>query len=93
MSILLTSSNVLDLAHMMKNVLVPPQIYLGDVHCYLYDVDNWDATLYKRPRFMSEFGLQSWPSAVTMAQVSRRAGNHKGGPDTPFLFCTHTLKT
>jgi hypothetical protein len=43
--------------------------FYGDVHCYLYDVDNWDSTLYKRPRFMSEFGLQSWPSALTMAQV------------------------
>jgi hypothetical protein len=32
--------------------------YYGDVHCYLYDVDNWDVTAYKRPRFMSEFGLQ-----------------------------------
>eukprot|EP00750_Incisomonas_marina_P005964 INCI14258.2.p1 GENE.INCI14258.2~~INCI14258.2.p1 ORF type:complete len:545 (-),score=88.70 INCI14258.2:874-2508(-) len=43
--------------------------YYGDVHCYLYDVDNWDVTAYKRPRFMSEFGLQSWPSALTMGQV------------------------
>ena len=39
------------------------------MHCYLYDVDNWDVTAYKRPRFMSEFGLQSWPSALTMGQV------------------------
>ena len=35
----------------------------------LYDVDAWDSTMYKRPRFMSEFGLQSWPSAITMSQV------------------------
>lgn len=41
----------------------------GDVHCYLYDVDNWDTTMYKRPRFMSEFGLQSWPSGLTMSAV------------------------
>lgn len=34
-----------------------------------YDVDSWDHTVYKRPRFMSEFGLQSWPSALTMATV------------------------
>ena len=43
--------------------------FFGDVHCYLYDVDNWDVTAFKRPRFMSEYGLQSWPSAVTMAEV------------------------
>ena len=40
--------------------------FFGDVHCYLYDADNWDTTVYKKPRFMSEFGLQSWPSALTM---------------------------
>lgn len=43
--------------------------FYGDVHCYLYDSDNWDFTSYKRPRFMSEFGLQSWPSAMTMSSV------------------------
>lgn len=43
--------------------------FYGDVHCYLYDSDNWDFTSYKRPRFMSEFGLQSWPSALTMSEV------------------------
>ena len=43
--------------------------FYGDVHCYLYDVDNWDVTAFKRPRFMSEFGLQSWPSALTLAGV------------------------
>ena len=39
------------------------------MHCYLYDSDAWDHTSYRRPRFMSEFGLQSWPSAMTMAKV------------------------
>ena len=24
--------------------------FYGDVHCYLYDVDNWDTKMYKRPR-------------------------------------------
>lgn len=43
--------------------------FYGDVHCYLYDSDNWDDTLYQSPRFMSEFGLQSWPSAMTMSSV------------------------
>ncbi len=40
--------------------------FYGDTHCYLYTTDNWDVTLYWKPRFMSEFGLQSWPSARTM---------------------------
>tara|TARA_B110000208_G_scaffold175619_1_gene221343 strand:- start:558 stop:3725 length:3168 start_codon:yes stop_codon:yes gene_type:complete len=43
--------------------------FYGDMHNYLYDLDNWDDTLYKSPRFMSEFGLQSWPSALTMGSV------------------------
>ena len=43
--------------------------FYGDVHNYLYDVDNWDSTVFKSPRFMSEFGLQSWPSAITMSKV------------------------
>ena len=47
--------------------------FYGDVHCYLYDSDSWDVTSYKRPRFMSEFGLQSWPSAITMASVFPKA--------------------
>lgn len=40
--------------------------FFGDTHCYLYTTDNWDVTLYWKPRFMSEFGLQSWPAAKTM---------------------------
>lgn len=43
--------------------------FYGDVHCYLYDANNWDVRIYKRPRFMSEFGLQSWPSGLTMSRV------------------------
>ena len=31
-------------------------------------MDNWDTTVFKRPRFMSEFGLQSWPSASTLSK-------------------------
>lgn len=40
--------------------------FYGDVHSYLYGADSWDPSVFKRPRFMSEFGLQSWPSAITL---------------------------
>eukprot|EP00052_Salpingoeca_macrocollata_P019154 m.158510 g.158510 ORF g.158510 m.158510 type:complete len:637 (-) comp20881_c0_seq3:84-1994(-) len=40
----------------------------GDDHLYLYGEDCWDVTVYSRPRFQSEYGLQSWPSAATMAK-------------------------
>ena len=42
--------------------------FQGDVHSYLYSIDCWDITKYATSRFMSEFGLQSWPSFSTMSQ-------------------------
>ncbi|ETO31067.1 hypothetical protein RFI_06054 [Reticulomyxa filosa] len=57
----------------------PQNPFYGDVHSfrfcfffcffqslYLYDIDCWNVSLYVRPRFMSEFGLQSWPSFITI---------------------------
>ena len=40
--------------------------YFGDLHSYLYSTDCWDVDVYERPRLMSEFGLQSWPSYATL---------------------------
>jgi len=40
--------------------------FYGDDHKYLYTEDPFDVRIYDRPRFMSEFGLQSWPELETM---------------------------
>ena len=42
--------------------------FQGDLHSYKYNIDCWDITQYAESRFMSEFGLQSWPSFVTMSK-------------------------
>eukprot|EP01084_Bolivina_argentea_P281133 480969_1 len=41
--------------------------FYGDLHSYNYGMDCWDYTQFGRSRFMSEFGLQSWPSFSTMS--------------------------
>ena len=42
--------------------------------------------IYKRPRFMSEFGLQSWPSALTLqAVLARRPSPHRSTASAPRL--------
>ena len=46
----------------------PYSPFYGDVHVYLYNQDCWDVSIYPRPRFVSEFGLQSWPDLVTMGK-------------------------
>ena len=43
-------------------------LYYGDLHSYLYSADCWNVSVYMRPRFMSEFGLQSWPSYATLKE-------------------------
>ncbi|KAH7945806.1 hypothetical protein HPB49_015839 [Dermacentor silvarum] len=42
----------------------------GDVHFYQYWENSWEPSLYPIPRFVSEFGLLSYPSAETMGKVS-----------------------
>ncbi|CAD5125713.1 DgyrCDS13919 [Dimorphilus gyrociliatus] len=44
----------------------PQDPLYGDVHYYNYIGDSWNWTIYPIPRFLSEFGLQSWPSSYTM---------------------------
>jgi hypothetical protein len=40
------------------------------VHHYDYFSDNWDWTIYPRPRFASEFGFQSWCSLQALKAVA-----------------------
>ncbi|XP_075550187.1 beta-mannosidase-like [Dermacentor variabilis] len=49
----------------------------GDVHFYEYWQNGWDPSVYPIPRFVSEFGLPSYPSAETMQRVS---------PDSTLVF-------
>ena len=46
----------------------PYSEFFGDIHVYLYNQDCWDVNVYPRPRFMSEFGLQSWPDFMTISK-------------------------
>ncbi|XP_037073776.1 LOW QUALITY PROTEIN: beta-mannosidase-like [Pollicipes pollicipes] len=48
----------------------PGSSLYGDVHVYEYILDMWNTTVFPRPRFSSEYGLQSWPSLLSLAAVS-----------------------
>nr|XP_016932331.1 beta-mannosidase isoform X1 [Drosophila suzukii] len=39
----------------------PQDNHNGDVHFYDYTKDGWDPEIYPRPRFVSEYGFQSFP--------------------------------
>uniref|UniRef100_A0A6P4EG48 beta-mannosidase n=1 Tax=Drosophila rhopaloa TaxID=1041015 RepID=A0A6P4EG48_DRORH len=41
----------------------PQDNHNGDVHFYDYLRDGWDPGIYPRPRFVSEYGFQSFPGA------------------------------
>eukprot|EP01006_Ploeotia_vitrea_P029675 TRINITY_DN62168_c0_g1_i2.p1 TRINITY_DN62168_c0_g1~~TRINITY_DN62168_c0_g1_i2.p1 ORF type:complete len:648 (-),score=52.45 TRINITY_DN62168_c0_g1_i2:107-2050(-) len=58
----------------------PQSQFYGDVHTYEYLVDCWDPSVYKSPRFTSEFGLQSWPSAITMNKFFPSTDQHWNSP-------------
>ncbi|XP_039491613.1 beta-mannosidase isoform X1 [Drosophila santomea] len=41
----------------------PQDNHNGDVHFYDYTKDGWNPDIFPRPRFVSEFGFQSFPGA------------------------------
>lgn len=51
----------------------PASELFGDLHYYSYITDCWDISSYPSPRFASEFGFQSFPSFLSMANVSSQA--------------------
>jgi hypothetical protein len=52
----------------------PQNWYYGDVHYYNYQADCWDVTKYPGSRFTSEYGVQSFPSFITLESVSDELG-------------------
>eukprot|EP00057_Strongylocentrotus_purpuratus_P006506 XP_011660980.1 PREDICTED: beta-mannosidase isoform X2 [Strongylocentrotus purpuratus] len=48
----------------------PTSVYYGDVHYYNYNADCWNISSFPKPRFASEYGVQSWPSFQTLSPVS-----------------------
>lgn len=49
----------------------PYDPHYGDTHYYNYMADNWDANIYPRTRFASEYGFQSLPSIKTMKTATK----------------------
>ncbi|EDV92669.1 beta-mannosidase [Drosophila grimshawi] len=47
----------------------PQETSNGDVHFYDYFKDAWNADIYPRPRFASEYGLQSLPGAFAWSRL------------------------
>lgn len=72
-----------------RNAPIPSEtplegIFRGDFHGYLYTIDCWDASNYPRTRFTTEFGLQSWPSMLTMLQTSALTPAQQSNWSDPF---------
>lgn len=52
-------------------IAADPQSELaGDIHHYDYISDLWRSENYPVPRFASEYGVQAWPSVLTLAAAS-----------------------
>ena len=51
----------------------PQNMFFGDVHFYSYYIDGWNPESYPQgPRFVSEYGWQSFPRFVYNVQWSIR---------------------
>lgn len=48
----------------------PYDLRYGDIHFYNYYDDNWDWKMFRRTRFASEYGYQSFPHYETLAEVA-----------------------
>lgn len=42
----------------------------GDIHYYNYVADGWNWSVYPRPRFVSEYGFQSYPALSSWGQAT-----------------------
>ncbi|KAK0164385.1 hypothetical protein PV328_003021 [Microctonus aethiopoides] len=49
----------------------PYSSFYGDIHYYNYINDGWNINNYPRPRFSSEYGIQSLPSIHTFESVTK----------------------
>lgn len=55
----------------------PYDPHYGDTHYYNYMGDNWDANIYPRTRFASEYGFQSLPTIKTMKTATKDVNDLK----------------
>jgi beta-mannosidase len=46
-------------------------LFLGDVHFYRYSSDSWNPNTYPITRFLSETGIQAFPSLDTWYQATQ----------------------
>lgn len=53
----------------------PYSSYYGDIHYYNYIANGWDINTYPRPRFSSEYGVQSLPSYYNLQPVTSNIDN------------------
>jgi len=56
----------------------------GDTHFYAQDNDCWDLTIYPRARFISEHGIESWPSFLTLAPTLTGPADYGFNASLPF---------
>lgn len=47
----------------------PQDNHFGDIHYYNYMADGWNWNIYPKPRFVSEYGFQSYPALSSWAQT------------------------
>ncbi|XP_064594650.1 beta-mannosidase-like [Liolophura sinensis] len=62
----------------------PNDTLYGTVDHFEYDHDAWDWTVYPVGRFVTEYGLQSWPSLTTLKTASEPQDWNYDSP-----FCEH----
>lgn len=48
----------------------PQDNHYGDIHYYNYFADGWSWSIYPRPRFVSEYGFQSYPALSSWGQAT-----------------------
>ncbi len=51
------------------------EFFIGDVHFYGFHNDSWDPTAYPIGRFLSETGIQAFPSLDTWYQVTNNTSD------------------
>ena len=55
-------------------------------HYYNYAADCWNVSSYPRPRFASEFGVQSYPDFTTLEPVSNGTLGDWSSINSPFML-------
>ncbi|XP_019872098.2 beta-mannosidase-like [Aethina tumida] len=48
----------------------PNEEWYGDKHLYVYDRDSFDPNINAIPRFIAEYGLQSYPAMVSLKTIT-----------------------